>query len=384
LAGQLGDDEQSDLGADIAELWLHVSLQYEAPWRPTFTLLQRRAADPLEAPYVPLQVTDGSYGPGSRPTIVSLTLWEALRKLDISKPLALRWFRLVASPRRAVHTVEAWKQRATALVPEVMAFWAGAEVERESRLAAAKRRREPRPRGPARGGPRPRPRDMSEGEGEEGESDEQDELQEALADALSDEDGENLAQSDEDEAYDDDVNVFGLPSDAEAEAEAEAESDEGADLSDSSASTSSSSSSSSSSRSGSSSSLPVGRNRQESMQVPIPDFASSGSIRVFCADDGRVDLYAVCPCQAAHGKCVKTRTCKSGSKPGQGRPLGFLVAWLRAAARAGMETKAAHFKYEPTFAERKEARTLLKAWANANTVLAFERPQTSTRGVLRA
>ena len=42
-----------------------------------------------------------------------------------------------------------------------------------------------------------------------------------------------------------------------------------------------------------------------------------------------------------------------------------------------METKAAHFKYEPTFAERKEARTLLKAWANANTVLASERPQTS-------
>ena len=65
---------------------------------------------------------------------------------------------------------------------------------------------------------------------------------------------------------------------------------------------------------------------------------------------------------ARHGGsavCRRTRTLNSGWKPGQGRPLGFLLAWLRAAGN-DTKTKACHDKVHVTREMRQEARAWLR------------------------
>lgn len=66
------------------------------------------------------------------------------------------------------------------------------------------------------------------------------------------------------------------------------------------------------------------------------------------------EFYAVCT-NTLHGRCIATRTCKAGRRSAQGRPLGFLAAWLLASGEH--ETKQSHMQAcRPTWAERRAAR----------------------------
>ena len=89
----------------------------------------------------------------------------------------------------------------------------------------------------------------------------------------------------------------------------------------------------------------------------------------------RREMYAVCPCKGTHGACIKTRTCNPGRRRGQGRPLGFLAAWLRESTHPGLATKAGHMAFRPSQAQRRAARAALVDAADLHRYLAFERPQ---------
>ena len=58
-----------------------------------------------------------------------------------------------------------------------------------------------------------------------------------------------------------------------------------------------------------------------------------------------------------------------GGKLGSGRPLGYLTAWLLAAGRPGIN----HAKYQPTDAERREARDFILALPESAGLRATER-----------
>ena len=65
---------------------------------------------------------------------------------------------------------------------------------------------------------------------------------------------------------------------------------------------------------------------------------------------------ATCCCDG-HGLCRKTRTSRPGRRSAQGRPLGFLVAWLvKARTFHGADARARHFGYTPALRERQLAR----------------------------
>ena len=110
------------------------------------------------------------------------------------------------------------------------------------------------------------------------------------------------------------------------------------------------------------------------MKVGIPGTPLVGHIRITDLD-GRRELYATCPCKAEHGTCIKTRTVNPGRRKGKGRPLGFLAAWLRGAKQAGIETKTDHMRFEPSLAQRREARMALAEKPSAARYFAFERPK---------
>ena len=66
-----------------------------------------------------------------------------------------------------------------------------------------------------------------------------------------------------------------------------------------------------------------------------------------------------------HPHCCKTRTTRGGSRLAQGRPLGFLGAWLEAGRQAHVATQQEHLKIfddaPPSLAVRSEARATLQA-----------------------
>lgn len=87
---------RSDLGPAVEELWLHLSMHYQSPWRPTFTLLRRRGLRQGDDDATPLAVVDGSHGPGCCFQPVFLTLWEAISRVSLEAPIRLRAFRVLA------------------------------------------------------------------------------------------------------------------------------------------------------------------------------------------------------------------------------------------------------------------------------------------------
>lgn len=93
------------------------------------------------------------------------------------------------------------------------------------------------------------------------------------------------------------------------------------------------------------------------------------------------DVFLVCP---YHKGCSKTRTlhAPSSSAPagrrGQGRPLGYLAAWLLQGA--GFTSKGDHFASVPSFAERVAARTLLKEEPNWPEFAQLERSRGDGEG----
>ena len=137
---------------------------------------------------------------------------------------------------------------------------------------------------------------------------------------------------------------------------------------------SSSSSESSSSSSSSAGDAPPGPAPPAVAAAPAPAagvaaFRMAAAYVVFCPG-GKVVCYgdrmvAEC-CNPRHGRCVATRTLKGSDNPersGQGRPAGYLIAWLRKGSEDRIGTKKAHFDdlNAPTKAERQAARDWLKA-----------------------
>ena len=84
------------------------------------------------------------------------------------------------------------------------------------------------------------------------------------------------------------------------------------------------------------------------------------------------DVFAKCP---IHPNCWKTKTLKSSTRNrNQGRPLGFLAAWV--AQASDYESKDDHIHLcRPSFQERKAARQTLKAEANSPMFFGLERAQ---------
>jgi hypothetical protein len=104
-----------------------------------------------------------------------------------------------------------------------------------------------------------------------------------------------------------------------------------------------------------------------------------GSVRVgtevIKQNPGADNFY--CKCRIpAHGRCIVSRSRHGGTRPPQGRPLGFLAAWYLKAS--DFETGKAHKEYKPTKAARREARHDLRG--NDEEVLAqFKRAERPTR-----
>ena len=103
-------------------------------------------------------------------------------------------------------------------------------------------------------------------------------------------------------------------------------------------------------------------------------------------DEKRDDFIATC--WGCHVRCTKTKSAHGRrprweTKPAQGRPLGFLVAWL--AKGHAFEDQAAHGELDAiSFADRLAARARLPALADAPdlaTMRGHERPQRSAEGI---
>ena len=96
-------------------------------------------------------------------------------------------------------------------------------------------------------------------------------------------------------------------------------------------------------------------------------FVAGGKLTFY---DGGRDTNLVAECSnPLHGRCVRTKTLKGpadrlkakalAAKKGQGRPVGYLAAWL--AKSAGCESKASHWDVAITKPERRAARDAVKA-----------------------
>ena len=116
----------------------------------------------------------------------------------------------------------------------------------------------------------------------------------------------------------------------------------------------------------------------EGVPAPIPLVRTRAEI-VAEVPGGRLTYYgrgfftATCD-NAMHGKCIKTCSAFAGRKRAQGRPLGFLSAWL--SCGSDLPSKAAHWDRSnwPDFATRCEHRDMLAEVPGGPDLLAQERP----------
>ena len=99
-------------------------------------------------------------------------------------------------------------------------------------------------------------------------------------------------------------------------------------------------------------------------------FVTGGKLTFYT---GARDTNLVAECgHICHGRCVKTKTMKGPaahlvSKKGQGRPAGYLAAWLAKGLSPGCDSKVKHWSADIiiTKAERRAARnaiTCLTQW----------------------
>ena len=65
---------------------------------------------------------------------------------------------------------------------------------------------------------------------------------------------------------------------------------------------------------------------------------------------------------------------RAGKRPGQGPPLGFLVAWMLGDEDELGCSAAEHEAFTPTFAQRREARRVLMHSDNSEWLFNLERP----------
>ena len=64
-----------------------------------------------------------------------------------------------------------------------------------------------------------------------------------------------------------------------------------------------------------------------------------------------------------------------GPRPGQGRPLGFLCAWLLADLEFAGESEDDHKAFKPSFEQRQLARAELAAMEGSEWLFRLERPR---------
>jgi hypothetical protein len=112
----------------------------------------------------------------------------------------------------------------------------------------------------------------------------------------------------------------------------------------------------------------------------IVTFFVEGSAKIVSYLVGFVEVTCTNP---AHGRCRVTRSMKSAGprtilrNPGQGRPLGFAVAWLLDSSSGDIPDRHSHLAHRPSWARRQAAR----AWLRGNgapaaaALLARERPR---------
>lgn len=70
-----------------------------------------------------------------------VTLWAVIGHLDLSSPLALKWYRLTGDDERRVATVRPWRQRVKELDVEPRQIWSGYAEELEALRKEDSRRR---------------------------------------------------------------------------------------------------------------------------------------------------------------------------------------------------------------------------------------------------
>ena len=109
-----------------------------------------------------------------------------------------------------------------------------------------------------------------------------------------------------------------------------------------------------------------GRTGQETLRFAAPSgsivwYAHSQDMTAFCSAPGHVE-------------CRKTRTARPGIRPGQGRPLGFLMAWLeKGHEHVDQQSHVHHCRV--THEERRDGRLLLMQQAGWEEIANKERPQ---------
>ena len=115
---------------------------------------------------------------------------------------------------------------------------------------------------------------------------------------------------------------------------------------------------------------------------PVVVHVPGGKLTYYCTAKSE---FCVAEClNKRHGRCSKTRTMRKGGPPrknrAQGRPIGYLAAWLR----RGMDlnSKAAHWDdlEEPPKTDRRAARNALKADDEQDVALLFSGEATPPAG----
>ena len=104
-----------------------------------------------------------------------------------------------------------------------------------------------------------------------------------------------------------------------------------------------------------------------------------GVLRVYF-NEATEDLYCVATCDCGHGRrCTMRRTLlpskRQGGPKARGRPIGLLVAWLRAGKHASVTSRRRHKQVKMTRRDRQDARIYFESLPNAYDILEHERPQ---------
>jgi len=120
------------------------------------------------------------------------------------------------------------------------------------------------------------------------------------------------------------------------------------------------------------------RDRERGAAIEVLD-VPGGTIRIY-VDEENDSLYAKATCDC-HKDCHKQRTllpAKGDRHTAQGRPIGFLAAWLKKGLEAVViaGTSWRHkFHTRVSRNERCDARHAVAATARGNEILGYERPK---------
>ena len=103
-----------------------------------------------------------------------------------------------------------------------------------------------------------------------------------------------------------------------------------------------------------------------------------GTLRMYY-NEAKDNLYIVASCDCGHKNCKRERTLMGrktmSGKKAQGRPIGYLCAWLRGGRGPGINTKALHQGIAVSREARIDARDAFKALDGAEEWLDRERPK---------